>query len=77
MAPNFCAALFSQLEIHLQNTATDSCFILIGAHQCGIMLENRVAAISMCIHHKLKHLWYQQKQHKLRGASALKTAGVG
>ena len=76
MTPNFCAALFSQLEIHLQNTATDSCFTVIGAHQCSILLVNRVAATSMCIHHKLKHLRCQQKQHKLRGA-ALKTAGVG
>ena len=40
--------------------ATDSCL----AHQCGVLLVKGMSATSVCIHHKLEHLWFQQKGHK-------------
>ena len=58
--------------------ATDSCFTLIGAHQCGVLMGVSGCLVGcLCINHQCKHLWFNKGRQLGRLQTVPGCQGVG
>ena len=58
--------------------ATDSCFTLIGAHQCGVLMGVLGCLVGcLCINHQCKHWWFNKGRQLGRLQTVPGCQGVG